>query len=95
MGIDCDTVIPKRYRLNHRETGVNMKKFIVGNTYSTRSACDYNCVFSFKVVARTDKSITIVGDLLDKPARKKIRVYGEEESVMPYGSYSMAPVITA
>lgn len=25
MGIDCDTVTPKRYRFNHRETGVNMK----------------------------------------------------------------------
>ena len=72
-----------------------MKKFIVGNTYSTRSACDYNCVFTFKVVARTDKNITIIGDLLDKPTRRKVFVYSEEESVLPYGSYSMAPVITA
>lgn len=72
-----------------------MKKFIVGNTYTTRSACDYDCIFSFKVVARTDKSITIVGDLIDKPTRKKIYTYGPEESALPYGSYSMAPVITA
>jgi hypothetical protein len=25
MVIDCDTLTPKRYRFNHRETGVNMK----------------------------------------------------------------------
>lgn len=70
-------------------------QFQVGKTYTTRSACDYDCIFSFTVVARTDKSITITGDLLDKPTRKKIRVYSDSESVMPYGSYSMAPVITA
>lgn len=72
-----------------------MKRFEIGNTYSTRSACDYDCVFSYKVIARTDKSVTIIGDLVDKPTRKKIRVYGEQESFMPLGSYSMAPVISA
>lgn len=70
-------------------------QFQVGKTYTTRSACDYDCIFSFTVVARTDKNITIVGDLLDKPVRRKVRVYGAQESVMPYGSYSMAPVISA
>jgi hypothetical protein len=72
-----------------------MKKFTVGNTYTTRSACDYNCVFTFKVISRTDKSIVITGDLIDSPTRKKIRVYGDEESFMPYGAYSMAPVVSA
>jgi hypothetical protein len=70
-------------------------QFQVGKTYTTRSACDYNCVFSFTVVARTDKNITIIGDLLDKPTRRKVRVYGAEESCLPYGSYSMAPCISA
>jgi uncharacterized membrane protein YecN with MAPEG domain len=72
-----------------------MKKFTVGNTYTTRSACDHDCIFSFKVISRTDKSIVITGDLIDKPTRKKVRVYGDEESFMPYGSFSMAPVVSA
>ena len=67
----------------------------VGKTYTTRSACDYNCIFSFTVVARTEKNVTIIGDLLDKPTRRKVYVWGSEESCLPYGSYSMAPSISA
>lgn len=72
-----------------------MQKFIVGNTYTTRSACDYNCVFSFKVVSRTEKSVTIIGDMIDKPSRKKIYTHGTDESFLPYGSFSMAPSVSA
>lgn len=72
-----------------------MSKFIVGNTYSTRSACDYNCVFTFTVVSRTDKSVTIVGDMIDKPSRKKIYNFSDVESFLPYGSFSMAPSVSA
>ena len=72
-----------------------INQFKVGNTYTTRSACDYDCIFSFTVVSRTDKSITITGDCLSGPTRRKVRVYSDSESVMPLGSFSMAPVITA
>jgi hypothetical protein len=72
-----------------------MKRFTVGSTYTTRSACDYNCIFSFTVVSRTEKSVTIVGDLINKPTRKKIYTYGTEESFLPYGSFSMAPSVSA
>jgi hypothetical protein len=72
-----------------------MKKFKIGQTYTTRSACDYDCVFTWTVVGRTEKSIKIVGDCLSKPTSRKIRIYGDYESVMPLGSFSMAPVISA
>jgi hypothetical protein len=36
-----------------------MQRFEVGKTYSCRSACDYECVWNYEVVKRTDKSITI------------------------------------
>lgn len=72
-----------------------INQFKVGQTYTTRSACDYDCIFSFTVVSRTDKSVKIIGDLLDKPTSRKIRIYSDSESVMPLGSFSMAPVITA
>jgi len=72
-----------------------MKKFEINKTYTTRSVCDYDCIFSYTVVSRTDKTVKIIGDLLDKPVSRKIRVWGNEESFLPLGSYSMAPVITA
>ena len=36
-----------------------MRKFEVGKTYSMRSACDHNCVWTYTVTARTAQTITI------------------------------------
>lgn len=67
-----------------------MSKFQVGQTYTTRSACDYNCIFSITVAARTAKTIkTADGKTL------RIAEYEGRETVKPEGSYSMAPVIRA
>lgn len=71
-----------------------MKTFQVGATYSTRSACDYDCVFSWRVVARTAKQITLENRHGETSIRG-IRVYGETEYCAPLGSYSMAPLISA
>ena len=36
-----------------------MKKFEIGKYYSMTSACDHNCTWTYQVVARTAKTITI------------------------------------
>lgn len=38
---------------------MEVKKFEVGKTYSTRSACDHECIFSFEVIKRTEKQLTL------------------------------------
>lgn len=74
------------------------QKFQVGNTYGTRSICDSNCVFSFKVLRRTEKTITVYCNTYNK--EKNLRVSegymnSTVEQVKPLGSYSMAPIVTA
>jgi hypothetical protein len=75
-------------------TATNTSTFQVGETYSTRSACDYDCVFEFAVIGRTAKFIQ-VEDRHGKVSRCKVRVWDGEESAYPMGQYSMAPVIRA
>lgn len=33
-----------------------MKKFEIGKEYFTTSACDSNCIFTIKIIKRTDKN---------------------------------------
>lgn len=76
---------------------VNMKKFIVGRTYSASSPCDHNCVWSFTVIRRTAKTITVT----DGKETKTLRIlagmteYRQSETVLPLGRYSMCPVLSA
>lgn len=71
------------------------KTFEIGQTYSTRSACDYDCVFSFKVVSRTEKTVTIESGSRGI-VRRKVRI-GDDgvERLDPHGRYSMSPVLSA
>jgi len=75
------------------------KKFKIGQTYSTRSICNHECIFSFKVIKRTAKSVWIeeqdMGLVRGETGRKKITVWKDAESFKPFGSYSMAPIVTA
>lgn len=68
-------------------------QFQIGRTYSTRSACDHNCIFAFTIVARTDKTVTFTHH--GETKKRGLRVYNGMESFKPFGSYSMAPVICA
>ena len=43
-----------------------MTKFKTGATYQTRSICDHSAVFSYKVVSRTEKTITVVSPIRGK-----------------------------
>jgi hypothetical protein len=69
-----------------------MRKFEAGKTYSTRSVCDADCIISITVERRTAKMIVTTEGKRLRPAPC---YRGEAETVKPWGSYSMCPVITA
>lgn len=69
------------------------KTFEVGKTYQTRSACDWDCIFSFTITARTARTVTtkVHGDTV----QRRVRMVDGAEQFKPFGSYSMAAVIRA
>jgi hypothetical protein len=69
-------------------------RFIVGHTYNMRSACNYDCVWSYKIIARTEATITTeCGKRLR--INKKMTAFTGSETVYPLGTYSMAPSLEA
>lgn len=74
-----------------------MKKFEIGNTYSMRSACDHECVWTYTVTERTAQTITISDGKVSKKCRisKDVSEYRNAETVYPLGKYSMCPSLTA
>ena len=71
-----------------------MLEFEAGKTYEARSACDYDCIFSFEVVRRTARTITFLHHGQEKTRGVK-QDSGGEEFCFPLGRYSMAPTIRA
>ncbi len=69
-------------------------EFEVGKTYATSSICDHNCIFSYMIVKRTEKTVTI-RDKFGKVKRCKIHSNGQAEYIFPQGVYSMCPVLEA
>lgn len=75
-----------------------MNKFLVGNKYNTRSACDHDCVWEYTVVKRTVSTITLEdakGKTTTCRINKQISEYRNSETVLPLGRYSMCPVLSA
>lgn len=74
-----------------------MKQFETGKTYSTRSICNHDCIFSITVISRTASTIKAQVDNEVRTLRisKKISEWRDAESVLPWGNYSMCPVISA
>jgi hypothetical protein len=68
-------------------------QFQAGKTYQTRSACDYDTVYSFTVVSRTEKTITLKSHFEIKA--RKVYLTDGVEHCNPLGTYSMHPVIRA
>jgi hypothetical protein len=68
----------------------NTTKFEAGKTYSTRSICDASMVISETITSRTAKTVKTASG-------KSFRVaeYNGVEFIKPWGSYSMAPRISA
>ena len=72
--------------------------FQPGRYYFCRSVCDHSCVWVYRVVRRTAKSVWISevrNGIESKPARKAISHWRGEEQCKPSGSYSMAPILGA
>lgn len=72
-----------------------MKKFEIGKTYSMRSACNHECIWTYKVIARTAATITITDGNEVKKCRISKGYTDDAEAVLPLGSYSMNPVLRA
>lgn len=70
----------------------NMKKFEVGKTYYSRSICDNECIFTIKVVKRTEKSVTYIYE--GKQRRSMIKMDENGEYIKP-DRHSMAPTFRA
>ena len=76
-------------------SGRSATTFRVGHTYSATSACNHNCVWTFEVISRTAKFITIREQSDGETMRVGVRSHDGEEWASPFGTYSMAPVIRA
>lgn len=68
-------------------------KFEIGKTYHTRSICDADLIIKATIAKRTNKTVSAMvrGEL------KTFRVseYMGVEQFKPWGSYSMAPTLSA
>ena len=75
-----------------------MTKFEIGKTYSMRSICDHECVWSYTVTARTAQTITMKdehGKVVKCRVSKQVSEYRNSETVYPLGKYSMCPMLSA
>jgi len=68
-------------------------KFQINHTYYDRSSCDYDTIFSFKILARTEKTVTV--EMHGKTVKRGVYVYDGREQFRPYGTYSMCAVVSA
>jgi hypothetical protein len=68
-------------------------KFQVGQIISARSACDWECIFEWEVIARTEKMMTV--KYHGETKRVGIKVRNGVETAQPFGSYSMSPMVFA
>lgn len=75
-----------------------IKRFKVGQHYSCRSACNHDCVWTYIIAARTEKTIVLQDrygtQKMCRIDQKKAERFGYE-SVYPLGKYSMCPVLSA
>jgi hypothetical protein len=64
-----------------------------GQILTARSACDYDCIFSVKVLDRKGSFATV--EAHGEAKRVKIRSDDRGEYVFALGKYSMAPIFRA
>lgn len=69
-------------------------KFSVGTTYGARSICDYDCIFTYTVTKRTDKTVWLKARN-GKITSRRVRIWDDVEACDPQGRYSMSPILTA
>ena len=74
---------------------MNTTIFKTGKTYECNSICDNECVWSFEIIKRTQKTVSIKDVFTKDIIRKKINVIDNIETISPLGVYSMSPVLWA
>jgi len=75
-----------------------MKQFEIGKTYILMSLCNREVTWTYKVIGRTAKTIKFEDDRGNVKTCRIVAQISEwrgAESVMPLGTYSMAPVLSA
>ena len=68
-------------------------QFETGNTYATRSICDHDCIFSFTIATRSEKTVRV--KVHGKMVSRRVSIYNGVEQFKPFGNYSMAAIISA
>jgi len=68
--------------------------FQIGQSYSGRFIGDADAVFQVKILARTAKTVTVIGPKGMAQHRISRDLDGGEQ-IFPFGKYSMAPVCRA
>lgn len=78
-------------------TTIPSASFKVNKFYYMRSACDYECMWIYKVIARTASTITIQDIRTKETLRRRVytTIFDNIERVRPLGSYSMCPILAA
>lgn len=74
-----------------------MVRFEVGKKYGTQSICNHNCIWTYTIIARTEKTVTISDGSETKKCRinAKFSEYSGAETILPEGNYSMCPILDA
>jgi hypothetical protein len=80
-------------RTAERKTATATMLFEVGRTYTDRSSYDWDTIYSFKIVSRTAKQLTI--EESGETYKRAIYIYDGVEYCKPHGTYSMCVVIRA
>lgn len=68
--------------------------FEVSKSYFMRSVTDYQCVWTYQVIKRTAKTLTLQAED-GKTTTHRISEHEDIEQVKPLGSYSMCPILSA
>jgi len=68
--------------------------FQIGQAYSGRFIGDADAVFQVKILARTAKTVTVIGPNGMAQHRVSRDLEGGEQ-IFPFGKYSMAPICRA
>lgn len=79
------------------------KRFEQGKCYMMRSVCDHDCIWVYKVISRTEATVVLqqmrngkaYGDIARFRINKQRSEMVKAEVVMPTGTYSMAPMLSA
>jgi hypothetical protein len=80
--------------LYNQRAEMTVPTFQIGQSYSGRFIGDADAVFQVKILARTAKTVTVLGP--QGMAQHRVsRDHDGGEQIYPFGKYSMAPVCRA